>query len=133
VGSKVTFPNFDTFRHHVYSFSPVHRFELKLYGREEHRSEFFDKAGIVAIGCNIHDSMAAYIDVVDTRFAARTDAQGLAVIGGLPAGGATLKVGHPNAKLPGGVLAKPVNLDAAKTQQSIVLDLRPPAPGKQDH
>jgi hypothetical protein len=77
--------------------------------------------------------MAAYIDVVDTRFAARTDDQGRALIGGLPAGPATLKVWHPYAKLPGGVLAKPVTLDADTTQQSIILDLRPSAPGKQDH
>jgi plastocyanin len=133
VGSTVTFPNRDTFRHHVYSFSPAHRFELKLYGREEHRVEHFDQPGIVALGCNIHDAMAAYIDVVDTRFASRTDALGHALISGLPAGAATLKVWHPNAKLPGGVLAKPFILDADTTQQSIILDLRPPTPGKQDH
>ncbi len=132
VGSTVTFPNRDKVRHHVYSFSPAHRFELKLYGREEHRVEQFDKAGIVAMGCNIHDSMAAYIDVVDTRFAEKTDAQGRVLISGLPGGAATLKVWHPNAKLPGGQLVKTVTLDAT-AQELVVLDLRPPAPGKQDH
>ena len=30
-GTRVTFPNFDTVRHHVYSFSPIKTFELKLY------------------------------------------------------------------------------------------------------
>jgi plastocyanin len=30
-GTSVTFPNFDTVRHHVYSFSPIQKFELKLY------------------------------------------------------------------------------------------------------
>jgi plastocyanin len=133
VGSMVTFPNRDTVRHHVYSFSPAHRFELKLYGREEHRTEHFDKAGIVAMGCNIHDAMAAYIDVVDTRFAGKTDSQGRVLISGLPDGPATVKVWHPNAKLPGGMLAKPLVLDANTAQALVVIDLRPSAPGKQDH
>ncbi|HPM68332.1 MAG TPA: methylamine utilization protein, partial [Piscinibacter sp.] len=31
VGTKVAFPNFDTVRHHVYSFSQAKTFELKLY------------------------------------------------------------------------------------------------------
>src|SRR5258706_15746665 len=31
VGTPVDFPNFDTVRHHVYSFSPIKAFELKLY------------------------------------------------------------------------------------------------------
>jgi hypothetical protein len=30
-GTRVSFPNFDTVRHHVYSFSPIKTFELKLY------------------------------------------------------------------------------------------------------
>src|SRR3989442_2389580 len=33
VGAEVAFPNLDTIRHHVYSFSAPHPFELKLYGR----------------------------------------------------------------------------------------------------
>ncbi|MHB8283626.1 MAG: cupredoxin domain-containing protein [Caulobacteraceae bacterium] len=133
VGSLVTFPNRDTVRHHVYSFSPAHRFELKLYGREEHRVERFDKVGVVAMGCNIHDAMAAYIDVVDTRFAAKTDGQGQALISDLPPGAATMKVWHPNAKLAGGTLTKSLTLDANSPQTLIALDLRPPPPGKQNH
>ena len=30
VGTEVRFPNHDTVRHHVYSFSPARKFELKL-------------------------------------------------------------------------------------------------------
>ena len=30
-GTPVHFPNFDTVRHHVYSFSPIKSFDLKLY------------------------------------------------------------------------------------------------------
>ena len=46
VGAEVAFPNRDKVRHHVYSFSPVKKFELKLYGNDETRSVVFDKAGV---------------------------------------------------------------------------------------
>ena len=37
-GATVAFPNLDNVRHHVYSFSPAHPFELKLYGHDETRT-----------------------------------------------------------------------------------------------
>src|SRR5947209_5415692 len=43
-GAAVSFPNLDSVRHQVYSFSPSHPFELKLYGRAETRTVRFDKA-----------------------------------------------------------------------------------------
>ena len=72
-GSEVEFPNRDRFRHHVYSFSRGNRFEIELYGREESRFVTFEKAGVVAVGCNIHDGMIGFIRVVDTPYAAKTD------------------------------------------------------------
>ena len=38
VGTPVSFPNDDTVRHHVYSFSPVKTFELKLYSGDTERA-----------------------------------------------------------------------------------------------
>src|SRR5580698_10617741 len=84
VGADVTFPNQDTVRHDVYSFSAAKRFELKLYGREQARTVHFDKAGVVAVGCNIHDRMSGFIFVTSTPFAAKTDAAGRAVIASVP-------------------------------------------------
>ena len=95
VGADVAFPNLDKVRHHVYSFSPAKTFELKLYGHDETRVVHFDKPGIVQLGCNIHDSMIAFIVVVDTPYAAKTDAQGMAVIHGVPAGAQPVKVWRP--------------------------------------
>lgn len=96
VGADVKFPNFDRVRHHVYSFSKGNRFELKLYGRDETRSVKLDKVGIAAIGCNIHDTMVAYIRVVDTPYAAKTNADGLAEID-VPASVTDATIWHPNA------------------------------------
>lgn len=122
VGSTVAFPNKDKVRHHVYSFSAAKKFELKLYGQQEERTVTFDKAGVVALGCNIHDVMIGYIYVADTPFAAKTNAAGEAVIRGLPGGAGTLTVWHPDmrAKAP---LDRP--LAAGATDAAVSLDLKP--------
>ena len=78
VGSTIEFGNLDPFRHHVYSFSPAKKFELKLFGQGETRPVRFDRPGLVSIGCNIHDSMQAFIQVVDTPFARKSDRAGAA-------------------------------------------------------
>jgi len=95
-GADVKFPNFDKVRHHVYSFSKGNKFELKLYGKDESRSVKLEKAGIAAIGCNIHDTMVAYIRVVDTPYAAKTGADGKVVLD-LPTSAKIATVWHPDA------------------------------------
>ena len=59
--TEVTFPNADNVFHHVYSFSPTKQFELKLYKEFTAEPLFFEQAGIVDIGCNIHDWMLGYM------------------------------------------------------------------------
>src|ERR1700741_5045230 len=95
VNAEVAFPNLDPVRHHVYSFSPAKRFELKLYAREQNRVVRFDKAGIVPLGCNIHDQMTAYVNVVNTPWAIRTNAAGKAVLTNIPPGSARVTIWHP--------------------------------------
>ena len=128
VGATVAFPNFDNVRHHVYSFSPTHQFELKLYGKDQTRTVTFDKAGVVALGCNIHDRMAAFIKVVDTPYAAKTDANGQLIIHGLPPGPATLRLWRPYMKTPGNEIAKPITVPAAgQLTETFAVDVHPPA------
>lgn len=98
VGATVSFPNEDKVRHHVYSFSKPARFEIKLYGRDQTRSYTFRTPGAVALGCNIHDRMQGFIKVVDTPFAAATNAAGQVRIDGVAAGAARLTVWHPRLK-----------------------------------
>ena len=94
VGTRATFPNFDTVRHHVYSFSPVKNFELKLYAGVPNIPVVFDKPGIAVLGCNIHDNMVAWVVVADTPWFARSAANGHARIEGLPAGAYRLRLWH---------------------------------------
>ena len=111
VGSRVAFPNRDRVRHHVYSFSKGNRFELELYGRDESRYIEFEKTGVVAVGCNIHDNMIGYIRIVDTPFAAKTDEHGVASFVSLPVAATQFTVWHPDMK--GGA-----DLTVARTGQS---------------
>jgi plastocyanin len=127
VGAEVTFPNLDPFRHHVYSFSPAKVFELKLYSRDQTRAVRFDKPGVVALGCNIHDDMSAFIRVVDTPFAGKTGASGDLVLRDLPAGPAVVTVWHPYAKSRGGEVTRPIVVPAnGGTGLALTLDLRAP-------
>lgn len=125
VGADVTFPNFDPVRHHVYSFSPAKTFELKLYGKDQSRSVRFDKVGVVALGCNIHDSMVGFIKVVDTPFAAKTDAAGQLVLRGLPAGPVQVRIWHPYLKAPNNEIVRTVTVPASgQSRETVQLDLR---------
>jgi plastocyanin len=125
VGAEVAFPNHDPFQHHVYSFSPAKTFELKLYGHDETRRVRFDKTGVVALGCNIHDDMTGFVRVVDTPYAAKTDAAGEAVIRGLAAGPAELSVWHPYLR-GGRDLTREVGVTAAGATVSVPVELKSP-------
>ncbi len=105
-GSTVAFPNLDRVRHSVYSFSAPARFQIDLYGRDQTRSQAFPVSGSVAVGCNIHDNMRAFIRVVDTPFAGKTDANGYVTLTGVPSGAATLTVSHLRLRAPGGEQSK---------------------------
>jgi hypothetical protein len=51
----------------------------------------FPKPGIVALGCNIHDKMIAWVLVVETPWFARTNAAGQVTLKGLEPGAYTLR------------------------------------------
>ena len=110
VGTPVTFPNFDTVRHHVYSFSPTKTFELKLYAGVPGTPVVFDKPGMAVIGCNIHDSMAAWILVVDSPLHARSGADGKVRIAAVAPGAYRLRVWHPG---------QPANVEPAAVQIAV--------------
>jgi plastocyanin len=124
VGAIVSFPNLDPTKHHVYSFSTAKRFELKLFARDQSRSVTFDKPGVIALGCNIHDAMTAFIVVADSAWTARTDAQGRVQFADAPATGGTLSVWHPYLRAPGGTLSRPLGPKEASASFSV--RLRPP-------
>ena len=134
-GTTVTFPNRDPILHHVYSFSPAKKFELPLYIGTPAAPVVFDKPGPVALGCNIHDWMVAYIYVVATPHFAKTTADGKAHLEGLPAGPYEARVWHP--RLRGEAMTKPITLaDDEEGHITFALSLKPesrPAPRREPY
>ncbi len=93
VGTPVTFPNQDTVKHHVYSYSAAKTFQIKLYAGVPHTPIVFDKPGIAVLGCNIHDDMIAWVVVTDTPLWARS-AAGRARVADVPPGSYQMRVWH---------------------------------------
>ena len=113
-GTAVKFPNSDNVRHQVYSFSSAKRFQLPLYEGTPTTPIVFDKAGVVALGCNIHDRMSAYIVVVDTPHFAVTQ-QGRAELANLPAGTYHVRLWFPGMRAE--PKPQPVTLGAAERRE----------------
>lgn len=114
-GTAITFPNFDSVRHHVYSFSPAKSFELKLYSGVPSNPVKFDKAGTVVLGCNIHDFMLAFVQVVDTPYFAKTNKLGKVILHDLPNGNYTLKTWHYALAKEKDIYEKPMVVKGSQT------------------
>ena len=98
VGSSVDFPNNDTVSHQIYSFSEAKRFQLPLYRGTPYPPQRFDKAGLVTLGCNIHDAMLAYILITDAPFFGRSDSNGTWSAPNVPAGHYHILIWHPRLR-----------------------------------
>ena len=129
VDTSVAFPNGDQVRHQVYSFSPAKRFELPLYAGVTAAPVRFDQAGVVVVGCNIHDGMIASVVVLDTPYFVKTGPDGRARLSA-PAGDYQLRVWHPRLLGPRGDQA--VALAQGKPQRrEVKLDLAPLPPPRE--
>lgn len=121
VGTAVNFPNRDTVRHHVYSFSPAKRFEIKLYVGTPAQPVVFDQPGIAVLGCNIHDQMAAWVVIVDTPWHGRSGTDGRVLLPAVPPGSYRLRTWH--AALPVGAVPadQPLRVEPAGTSIAVQL------------
>lgn len=126
VGTKISFPNKDDIRHHVYSFSQAKKFELPLYEGTPANPVEFGYAGTVVLGCNIHDWMKAYIYVVDTPYFAKSGKDGELLVSSLPGGEYEVYIEHPRMVEKASVLAKNVILGEDTTESlSYQIELKP--------
>ena len=126
-GATVAFPNQDRVNHHVYSFSPVQPFQFPLYGKGKSHIMKFDHPGTVALGCNIHDSMSAYIRVVNTPYYATTDASGRVSLS-VPEGAGSLSVWQPNLEAPDHQAVKNMTIGKTVAVQTFSLKVRQGVP-----
>ncbi len=120
VGTAVAFPNRDSVRHHVYSFSPAKTFELKLYAGRPANPVLFDRPGIAVLGCNIHDTMIAWVMVVETPWHGITPAAGTLRLDA-PPGSYRLRVWHPGLPVGAPALDQALEVAAAGATASVQL------------
>jgi plastocyanin len=141
VGTPVYFPNKDDIRHHVYSFSPAKRFELPLYVGTPAEPVVFDRAGVVTIGCNIHDWMIGHIYVAETPHFGRTGPAGKVRLDNLAAGRYLARVWHPRMEAPEESTIRSLGIDrsgsvSAVWELRLKPELRPrraPVPGQRGY
>jgi plastocyanin len=133
-GDAVVFRNSDRTRHHVYSFSPAKAFEFVLAPGQSSPPLTLDQMGVVAVGCNIHDQMAAYLYVTDATLLARSGADGRAVFDALPGGRYDVEAWHPRLRpgRPGTTRATAI-VGAAPASLVMALSLLPDMRQQLDH
>lgn len=124
VGTEVRFPNHDSVRHHVYSFSPAKKFELKLYTGTPSNPVLFDRTGVAVLGCNIHDQMVAYVSVVDTPWFAVSGNDGAAQIRDVPPGDYQVQVWHPRRLGMPDLPLRPLRV-AGDLNETLAVELKP--------
>jgi plastocyanin len=100
VGSTISFPNFDTVFHNVFSTSVSGMFDLGIYKVGEAREYTFAKEGIIRLGCNLHANMSAYIAVVSAPSYVVTDDKGSFAFKRLAPGKYKLRAWSEKSKAP---------------------------------
>jgi plastocyanin len=134
VGSTVAFPNSDSISHQIYSFSNAKRFQLPLYRGTPYPPVLFDQAGVVTLGCNIHDEMLAYLVVTDAPYFGRTDAAG-SWSADLGPGRYRITIWHPRLHSDGADLERELTVGSDDRAEITVRLAKPlaPAPVNRPH
>ena len=119
VGTRISFPNRDKVRHHVYSFSDAKKFEIKIYAGKPEAPVEFDRAGVVVLGCNIHDTMVGWVVISDSPWVGKTAGNGILQLPDVPGGAYKLLAWHPD--FPAGTpwLEQALTVGAAAQQLSL--------------
>ena len=97
VGSRVEFPNQDSFNHNVFTNSALGEFDLGVYGKGKTRDATFKRAGLYPIYCNIHARMTGYVLAVSTPYFTQPGIDGRFEIPTVPAGKYMMAVWHERA------------------------------------
>ncbi|MCQ9205881.1 MAG: hypothetical protein NG737_06185 [Omnitrophica bacterium] len=97
LGTTVAFYNADDLKHNVFGVGD-YDFDLGTWGKGRVVPYTFDKLGEVAILCNVHPEMEAYIIVLQNPYFALTDEAGNYKIKNVPSGTYKIKTWHDRLK-----------------------------------
>jgi plastocyanin len=92
IGSTVDFPNSDVTFHNVFSLSRARAFDLGRYRPGRTGRVRFDRPGVVAVFCDIHSHMSAFVLVFSHPFFAVSDNRGRYTIPDVPPGSYVVSV-----------------------------------------
>ena len=96
-GSKIEFPNEDSFSHNVFSKAQNGAFDTGVYPRGRKHDQTFKEAGVFPIYCNIHPRMTGYVVVLNSPYFAQAADDGRFNIAAVPAGTYVVHVWHDRA------------------------------------
>lgn len=94
VGTTINFGNSDNVQHNVFSPSRGQKFNLGTFGEGIVREVTFTSPGVVAILCNVHAEMSAYIVVLENPYFVLTGPDGTFTIPDVPPGEYTITTWH---------------------------------------
>lgn len=98
-GTQVTFPNFDSIFHNVFSLSPGNTFDLGTYRSGDKPGEVtLSSPGVVQVFCNLHSQMSASVLVTPSRYYAMVKKDGTFELPDVPAGKHRIVAWMPNAE-----------------------------------
>ena len=136
-GTTLRFVNRDEYDHHVRSVpsgplgavAPVASFEFRLAAAAPKKPAasmgevVVNTSGPIGLGCHIHSSMRGQVYVAATPWYAKTNAQGVAVIDGVPDGAAELRLWHSDQLQDQAVV--PLTVTPAVLKSDAVLNFTP--------
>ncbi len=96
VGTTITFKNRDRVQHHIYSISAAKKIDSLLYRGRSSAPIRLQKAGIVVLGCAIHDRMVGYVYVLESQHFSLTGAEGTAQLASIPYRAVDIRLWHPS-------------------------------------
>ena len=121
-GTKVLFPNYDTFVHNVFSPTLPRPFDLGApRPGEEAKAVEMTAPGVVDVFCNMHSDMHAAILVVPSPIYTRVGSDGSFRLDGVPVGARKVVVWGPRSK----PTAQTVDVGASGAEVSVTLDQQP--------
>jgi plastocyanin len=98
-GTRVSFPNYDSVFHNVFSPTTPHPFDLGSYrAGEPAKSVELSSPGVIDVFCNVHSRMRASVLVVPNTLYARVGADGTFHLEGVPTGSRKVVVWGPRSK-----------------------------------
>ncbi len=98
-GSKIDFPNQDSFSHNVFSKAADGAFDTGVYSRGKTMSQTFKESGVYPIYCNIHPRMTGYVIVLKTPYYTQAGEDGRFSVNSVPAGTYTMHVWHDRVQM----------------------------------